>query len=566
MSAKSRKRGNARFFFIFFTFLLGFLAIIIRLINVQAVEAKRYESLAKKQRLKSIEIAPKRGNIYDCRGNILATNIDATTVYANPYLVRDPENTASQLSSILMLDEKTLLEKLKKDSGFVYIARKVDESTAERVKALKIEGIGFLRESKRCYPYDELAAHTIGFAGVDNEGLTGLEIFYDDVLRGIPGHLIVEKDPMGRSISTGVSNLLPSIDGKNIDLTIDRDLQFKAEVELNRCIEKFEAKAGNVIVMRPNTGEILAIANYPHFNLNEYSKADFACFRNRAITDSFEPGSTIKMVIGAAALEEGIFQPKDVFRLPDEIKIADRIITESHKRPTENFTFTDIITQSSNVGAVVVGQKLKKERICNYLSVFGFGQKTGVDFPGEAQGYIPSPEKWSGSTIGNIPFGQGMSATSLQVLQSFSIIANDGLLVKPYLLSRVVDLNGKIIKQTKPKQGEKILSLKTAEQMKQILEKATIEGTGKNAQVQGYRVAGKTGTSQKPRKDGKGYEKGKYVASFVGFAPVGNPQLAIIVVIDEPKGSIYGGSVAAPVFKNLAEFGLRHLKIPPSEN
>jgi len=434
---------------------------------------------------------------------------------------------------IAELEEKTLLEKLKKDSGFVYIARKVDESTAERVKALKIEGIGFLRESKRCYPYDELAAHTIGFAGVDNEGLTGLEIFYDDVLRGIPGHLIVEKDPMGRSISTGVSNLLPSIDGKNIDLTIDRDLQYKAEVELNRCIEKFEAKAGNIIVMRPNTGEILAIANYPHFNLNEYSKADFACFRNRAITDSFEPGSTIKMVIGAAALEEGIFQPKDVFRLPDEIKIADRIITESHKRPTEDFTFTDIITQSSNVGAVVVGQ---------------------------------TPEKWSGSTIGNIPLGQGMSATSLQVLQSFSIIANDGLLVKPYLLSRVVDSNGKIIKQTKPKQGKKILSLKAAEQMKQILEKATIEGTGKNAQVQGYRVAGKTGTSQKPRKDGKGYEKGKYVASFVGFAPVGNPQLAIIVVIDEPRGSIYGGSVAAPVFKNLAEFGLRHLKIPPSEN
>ncbi len=564
MSAKSRKRGNARLFFIIGLFFLGFLAVAMRLVDVQAVEAERYEDLAKKQRLRSIEIAPKRGNVYDRNGNLLATSADAVTVYANPYFIKESESIASQLSLILKIDERTLLEKLNKDSGFVYLARKINQSVAKRIKALKIEGIGFLNESKRCYPCDELASHVIGFVGIDNNGLVGLEMFYDDVLRGLPGRLLVEKDPIGRSISTGIFELSPSIDGKDVILTIDKTIQFKAEEELTACIEEFNAKSGNIIVMNPKTGEILAIANYPSFDLNNYTQADSSYFRNRAITDLFEPGSTIKMIIGAAALEERIYEPTDVFRLPDRIKVADKIIKDSHSRPTEDFTFTRIISESSNVGAVVIGQKLGKKRICDYLSTFGFGQKTGIDFPGEVRGYVPAPEKWSGSSIGNIPFGQGMSATSLQVLQAFSIIANDGLLVEPNILNKIIDTNGKIIKEVECKQGEKVLSSKTAKRMKQILEKAITEGTGENAQIDSYRVAGKTGTAQKARTDGKGYEKDKYVASFVGFAPVEDPQIAIIVVIDEPKEVIYGGHVAAPVFKNLAEFSLRYLKIPPS--
>ncbi|MDO8885503.1 penicillin-binding protein 2 [Candidatus Oleimmundimicrobium sp.] len=565
MSAKSRERGNARFFFIIGIFFLGFLAIAIRLVNVQAVEREKYENLAKNQRLKSIEIPAKRGDIVDRNGNLLATSMDAITIYANPYFIKDPENVASQLSSILGINKKTILEKIDKDSGFVYIARKVDQSVVKRVKALKIEGIGFLNESKRCYPYNELASHVVGFVGIDNDGLVGLEMFYDDVLRGLPGHLLVEKDPIGRSISTGIFELSPSVDGKDIVLTIDRAIQFKAEEELNSCIDKFNAKAGNIVVMRPDTGEILAIANYPSFDLNNYTQTDSECFRNRAITDLFEPGSTIKAIIGAAALEERVAKPMDFFRLPDSIEVADKVIKESHKRPTEDFTFTKIITESSNVGAVVVGQKLGKKRIYDYLTAFGFNKKTGIDFPGEGQGYVPPPEKWSGSTIGNIPFGQGMSVTSLQMLQSFSTIANDGLLVKPYFLSKIIDSDGKIIKEVAPQQGEKVLSSKSAEQMKLILEKVVTEGTGENAQISGYRVAGKTGTAQKAKENGNGYEAGKYVSSFIGFAPVEEPRLAIIVVIDEPKTTFYGATVAAPVFKNLAEFSLRYLKIPPGE-
>ncbi|HDP69385.1 MAG TPA: penicillin-binding protein 2 [Actinobacteria bacterium] len=566
MSAKSRKWGDARLFFIIFAFLLGFLVIVARLINIQIVKAKEYESLAKKQRIRSIEIAPRRGNVYDRNDDILATSIDTTTVYANPYFIKDAESVAAQISQILGIEKKIILDKLNKDCGFVYLARKIGQSESERIKALQIEGVYFLRESKRCYPCDELGSHVIGFVGVDNEGLTGLEMFYDDILKGLSGHLLVEKDPKGRSISTGVYELSPSTEGKNIYLTIDKDIQFKAQAELNGCVEEYGAKSGNAIVIKPKTGEILAMASYPSFNLNEYGEVNSSSFRNRAVTDSFEPGSTIKMIIGAAALEERIYKPSDVFRLPSSIKIADRLISESHARQTEDFTLTRIIAESSNVGIVKIGQKLGKEKICDYLSLFGFGQKTGIDFPGEAIGYVPPSEQWSGSTIGNIPFGQGMSATSLQVLQSFAIIANDGLQVKPCLLKKITDLNGKTIKEVMPAQGKKILSSSTAQQMKEILEKVTTDGTGKNAQIAGYRVAGKTGTAQKPGENRKGYEKGKYVASFVGFAPIEEPQLAIIIVIDEPKGNIYGGSIAAPVFKNLTEFSLRHLKINPDKD
>ncbi|MDI6892131.1 MAG: penicillin-binding transpeptidase domain-containing protein [Actinomycetota bacterium] len=569
MSAQKRsaprraRRGEPRLLFFLSLLIIGLLCVVVRLLSVQVVEAKRYQALANSQRLRRVEIAPHRGTIYDRQGKELAFSVDAETIYATPYFIKNPALVASKLSPILELDEASLFEKLTKDSGFAYIARKVDKERAEAVRALEIEGISFLKEGKRCYPYNSLGSHVIGFVGMDGRGLAGLELYYDEFLRGEPGQLVAENDPLGRPIPGGVSRLTPSTDGDGVILTIDRDIQYRAEEELRLQVERFQAKGGSIIVMNPRTGEIYAMANEPAFDLNGFSKASAESLRNRAVTDVYEPGSTMKVIIASTALEEKMHRPDDVFHLPSTIKVADKVIGEAHPRPPEDFTFAEIVAKSSNVGAITIGLELGKERMYKYIEAFGLTKRTGIDFPGETYGFTPPPDRWSGSTIGNIPFGQGISATPLQMIQAFSVLANDGFWVRPHLLCRVINARGEAVKTYPEDRGRKVISTQTAREIRDILEQAVNEGTGEAARIDGYRVAGKTGTAQKPKEEGGGYEPGRHIASFVGFAPAQDPQLVILVVIDEPVGAMYGGVVAAPVFKKVAEFSLRHFRIPP---
>ncbi|MDI6689881.1 MAG: penicillin-binding protein 2 [Actinomycetota bacterium] len=562
-NVQSRKKEERRILLLLGIIIIGLLGIATRLIFIQGVEAKKYDTLALKQRLRRIELAPHRGTIYDRDGQELAVSVQRETIYATPYLIKKPLHVASKLSPILDVNEEILYKKLTRDCGFVYLARKVDQEKAEAVRALEIEGIGFLKENKRYYPCNSVAAQVVGFVGVDNKGLTGLELYYDDLLRGRPGELIVEKDPCGRAIPGGILQLLPPTDGNSITLTLDRDIQFKTEETLKKGVEKFHAKSGLAIVMNPKTGEIYAMANYPSFDLNNFSKTSSEVIRNRAVTDIYEPGSTVKAIIASAALEERLFTPKNIFYLPSTIKVSNKVIKEAHPRPPRNFTFTQIITESSNVGVVTIGLKLGREKIYEYLSAFGLTEKSRIDFPGESKGYVPPPDKWYGTTIANIPFGQGLSATPLQMIQAISIIANDGLKVRPHLLSSIISPQGKVVKTFSRDSGEKVLSSKTTRQMRDILEQAVDMGTGKTARIPGYRVAGKTGTAQKVKKYNRGYESGKYIASFVGFVPAQDPQLIILVVIDEPQDAIWGSVAAAPIFKEIAEFSLRHLRIAP---
>jgi len=564
MASRKLDKIERRLLALLFLLILFLLSIAGRLVFVQGVEAKKYNSLARKQRIRCVELAPDRGTIYDRDKQELAISLKAETVYATPYLISKPSKTATKLSEILEVDRKELLDKLTRDDcGFVYLARKIDPKKAKEIRALKIEGIGLLEESKRYYPCKTLASQIIGFVGIENNGLAGLELYLDKYLRGIPGKIMTEKDPLGRDIPGGYTKLSPPSNGNNTILTIDKEIQYKAEVELNRSIQETHAKAGSIIVMNPKTGEIYAIANTPSFDLNNFSQAKADSIRNRAVTDVYEPGSTLKTFVIAAAMEEGLFAPNTCFYLPGTIKVADRVIGEAHSRGGKNFTLTEIIKYSSNVGAATVGIKLGKDRLYKYLTGFGLNEKTGIDFPGEGDGYLLPPNEWSGSTIGTVPFGQGISVTGLELTRAYAVIANDGMMVKPYLVSKVISPQQHIIKGVEEQEDKPVISPQTAREVRYMLEKVVADGTGKNAQIAEYRIGGKTGTAQKPKVNGKGYDPGRYVASFVGFAPVEDPQVLVTVIIDEPQATIWGGSVAAPVFKNVTEFSLHHLKIQP---
>jgi len=555
--------------------LTALLAIIIvcvmgisgRLFFVQAVSAAKYDREAEQQRLCVLEIAPKRGTILDRNGNELAVNVMMDTIYATPYLIKDREKFVKKVAPVLNVDESKLLQRLTRQSGFAYLVRKTDSKTVQKIKEIveedNVKGIGFIKESKRYYPNEALGSHVIGFSGIDNHGLGGLELYYDNLLYGKAGGIVAERDANGEPIPQSVQQTYDAVDGANIRVSIDREIQYRVEMELEAAVKKCEAKSGSVIVMNPKTGEIYAMASVPYYNPNDLSTLNTDNQRNKPVTDLYEPGSTMKAVMATAALQEGLCEPSTEFYLEPTIKIADKRIGEAHERPAETFTFSEIVEKSSNVGMVKIGLLMEKDRIQKYLERFGFAEKSGVDFPGEAKGYYPKASNWSKLSLANIPFGQGLCTTQLLMTKSFATIANDGIPVKPRFLIEATDKSGEVIKRESAIEEKRIIDAEACAEMKTILENTVTKGTGKEAQVANYRVGGKTGTAQKARTDGRGYEKGRYIASFIGMAPIKDPKLVISVVLDEPKTSIYGGSVAAPVFSKVAEFSLRYLKVPP---
>ncbi len=562
MAPTGRKpQRSTRYVLLLTAFVLFMVGVGARLVYLQLVAGPAYAAMAYDQRSREMDVPARRGSIYDREGEPLAVSMEARDVYAVPAAVVDKEAAATAIAGVLGGKPEEFLAKLNKDAPFVYLARKIDVERADTLKQLDLTGIGFQEDARRVYPSNELACQILGFVGIDDTGLAGVEKYYDSVLAGTPGKVIAEKGTRGIPIPGGVSVQEDAIDGENIVLTIDKDIQYQAHVELQAAVEKWGAKGGSVVVMDPNTGAILAMASTPTFDPNKFATADEKAFRNRPIVDTYEPGSTIKSLTAAAVIEEKMFTPESMFELPPTLKVGGRTIHESHPRAQVTWSLTDIVTNSSNVGAVKLGIALGEDRLYDYFARFGLTEKTGVDFPGEATGWLPPPAQWSASSIGNIPFGQGVSVTPMQLARALASIANGGELVTPHFLQSLPDSPDKTLVWPK----KRAISTETAAEMRDVLSAVITEGTGSGARVTGYTVAGKTGTAQKARTDGQaGYAAGKYIASFSGFVPAEDPAVLIIVMIDEPSNSIYGGTVAAPTFSKLSAYCMEHLKIPPT--
>ena len=542
------------------TFAFAFLMVAGRLVWIQVVEAPAYAARAKAQRMRDVELAPRRGTIYDREGEPLAVSVEAKTVFASPPQVLDKEATAAGLAKVLGGEESEYLEKLTSDAGFVYLARKVDLDRATELAELDLDGIGLIDDFQRLYPSGELACQVLGFVGVDDVGLAGLEKRYESLLGGTPGVVMGERDPQGRPIPGGIQKAIDPVHGQDIVLTIDKDIQYETQVELVHIVEKWGAKSASAVVMNPRNGEIYAMATAPGFNPNRYGEADADAIRNRPATDAFEPGSTLKSLTAAAVIEEGLYTPESMFNLPSTIKVGGRTIHEAHGRAAVRWSLTDIVTNSSNVGTVKLGLKLGEDGLYQAFSDFGLTEVPGTDFPGTTMGWLPPTDQWSASSIGNIPFGQGVSVTPLQLSRSIAAIANDGMLTTPHFL-----LDAPQSDDPAPTwERRRAITADTASQVTKMLEAVVTEGTGASAAVPGYTVAGKTGTAQKARPGGGGYKGGGYVGSFIGYLPAEDPQVLICITVDQPTNAIYGGVVAGPSFSRIGRFAVSHLKIPPS--
>jgi cell division protein FtsI (penicillin-binding protein 3) len=538
-------------------FVIAFIVVGGRAIALASSSAN-LTAIALRQQMKQVDLPAHRGAILDRSGQQLAVGQPAETIYATPYLLKSPRSAANKLARALQIRGKRaradLLAKLSDPkSGFAYVARKVDPDLAAKALALKLPGVGMYAEEQRVYPMQTVAAQVLGFAGTDNNGLAGIELQYDKQLSGTPGSEVIVRDTTGKLALKTLQATQP-VPGQDVRLTIDRDIQYKAERVLDQTVRAFQAKGAVAIVMNPKTGEIYAMVNAPLVKSKNFG-VDPAADRNRAVTDAFEPGSIFKTVTVAGALSEGLVTPGAKFTLPPTIKVADRVIHESHARGTVTYSVRDILTYSSNVGAVTIGLRLGQSRLLKWIDAFGFGTKTGIPFPGEVAGSVP--QTWSGSTIGNVPMGQGISVTPLQVAQAYATVANGGVMVQPRLVAQV----GTHVMPAAPQ--HRVISAKVAHQLMSMLTDVVKKGTGMVAQIPGYEVAGKTGTANIPLPNGNGYSSTAYMASFCGIVPANDPQLVVLVVVDSPRTAIWGAASAAPAVKEIATFALQHLEIAP---
>jgi cell division protein FtsI (penicillin-binding protein 3)/stage V sporulation protein D (sporulation-specific penicillin-binding protein) len=535
-----------------FLVLLG--AALARAVWIQVIKGPEYAAMALRQHRETVIVPASRGTIVDRNGEPLAIGRLATTVYANPRQVDDARDLTLVASKQLGLDPAELYPTLvDRSRGFVYVARKADPRKAKILQSMDFAGLGFYPEELRFYPQGPVAAQVIGYAGLDNKGLEGLERSLEGTLAGKPGSQTIVKDPFGRALD--VVETKAETPGRSVRLTIDREIQANAEEVLQDTVRRWGARAATAVVMDPHTGQIYAMATAPRFNANRFPTTRADRRRNRAVTDTYEPGSTFKLVTIAAGLQEGVITPRTSFRLAPTIKVADRVIHEAHTRGTERLTVKQIVEQSSNIGTITIAEHLGPGRLASWVDRFGFGAKTGVDFPGESAGFALPLDQWSGSTIGTVPIGHGIAVTPVQMARAYAAIANGGRLVRPHLIDRI---DGKTVGTT---QGRRVVSRHVSEQMMSMLRGVVLEGTGTEAAIPGYTVAGKTGTAAKIDPDGT-YSTSRYVASFVGMVPATKPKLVIMVMVDEPHGDIYGGVVAAPAFREIARFNLQHLEIP----
>jgi cell division protein FtsI (penicillin-binding protein 3) len=539
--------------------LVGFAAVVARLAWVQGVSAARYAAIGVSERTHTIALSANRGSIFDRNGNELAISVPQTTVWADPHLVEDPRAVSQALAGPLALDPAVLLDRLTRPEHFVYLARRIDDATAATVKALQLKGVFFLSEPKRFSPDGTLAAPVLGTVGTDNEGLSGVEVGYDKALAGQPGSLTVEQDPSGNDLPGGERQIHPSARGSDLVLTLDRSLQYETEQDLAAEIVNSKALGGMAAIMDTRTGEILAMASLvAGTNPGEPPQPAPS---NEVVTRVYEPGSVNKLVTVSAALQEGITTPGQIYSVPDSVRVADQTFHDDNPHPTYNWSVTDILTASSNVGTINIAARLGKIKLDSYLRRFGFGSETDLRLPGESAGLLLDPKHWYPTSIATVPIGQGVAVTALQILAAYNTVANGGVYVAPKLVKAVIDPSGHTL-PTPPSPTHRVVSARTAQEMTAMLSEVVRTGTATAAGIDGYTVSGKTGTARKTIEGQRGYEAGAYISSFAGFVPAEHPAFTALVVLDQPT-PIFGGLVAAPVFAQMSRYALRELVVPP---
>ncbi len=553
-----------RRFAVVLVFIAGFVAVLIRLFTLQVLQAAELSVKADRQHSKTVTLEGPRGAIYDRHGKVLAINVEVPSVFGMPTLLNDPSGVARRLSPVLHVRAADIEKKLKQDRSFVWLARKLDPDQGRRLEQMSLEGIGLVMEGRRFYPKGPLLSHVLGFAGMDGQGLEGLERRYETYLHGEKRMVVLQRDALGRTVFPKDLREQAPAPGHSLTLTIDEVIQYVAEKELETAVNTAHARSGILIAMEPRTGAILALAVSPRFDPNAVAALSPDRWRNKALTDAYEPGSTMKVIVAAAALEEHVMTPGTlVFGEYGRMTVANTVIHDHEKSGW--MTFAQVIQRSSNIGAAKAAMALGPDRFYRYLQAFGFGERTDIDLPGEATGLLKNPRHWGRRSLASIAMGQEVGVTPLQLITAVSAVANGGLLMKPYIVSEIRDAGGRLVQQSVPQVKRRIISAQTARTLTRILEGVVTEGTGTKAAVPGFRVAGKTGTAQKIDPRTGAYSPTQFVGSFVGYVPAEDPRLAMIVVIDEPQTEAWGGAVAAPVFRRVAEQVLPYLGVTSSE-
>ncbi len=559
--------SKTRVFVVFFLLFATFFGLLLRLGFLQIFKSSKYQSIAQSQSRATIEMPPVRGKILDRHGRELALDVRLDSLYAVSREIKNKSRLADALSKILATDRGFLHERLSRDKLFVWLARKISEAKSAAVARLKENGLGFVKESLRVYPKGEVACQLVGFTDIDNEGLEGIEFHYNSFLKGVPGWRMVQKDAKQRELVSKEIEMVPPVDGYNVHLTIDEVIQTLADRELANTCKKFNAKGGSIIVMDPKSGDILAMSTYPVYDPNQAKKSSLEHRRNRAITDLFEPGSVFKVFTLAAALEEKAVRLDDKFYCEQGSWAVAGKVLHDH-RGHGSMTYREIIEKSSNIGTVKGAMRLGAQRFYKVVRAFGFGTGTGIPLAGEVNGFLPHPKNWSRSSIINLPIGQGVAVTPIQLVSGVAAIANNGVLMRPRIVSHIDDPGGRVIKRVEPEPVRQVISKETSLQVRSVLEGVVSRGTGKKAAVPGFKAAGKTGTAQKILPSGA-YSHDHFIGSFVGFVPYDEPRVVVAVSIDEPHPVYYGGEVAAPAFSKVAEGVLAYWRIrqtlPPPE-
>ncbi|WP_027339308.1 stage V sporulation protein D [Halonatronum saccharophilum] len=533
--------------------------LMLRFAWIQVISNSEYQSKALSQRLRELKVEPKRGIIYDRNGVALALSASADTVVAIPKEIQNPEKTASKLADILGMSEEEVYKRITRRAAASYVARKVDEDKAEKIRELDLKGITFTEESRRFYPRGELASHILGFSGVDSQGLQGIELSYDRYLRGNPGRISIESDAIGRQIPQGISDYSAPDDGNDIYLTIDNVLQYIVERELDKALVEHQAQGATIVMMDPKTGDILAMGNRPTYDPNNFAKFAPRLWRDRAVSDTYEPGSTFKIITTATALEEGVVNVNDKFFDPGYIEVSGQRINCWKAGGHGMQTFAEVVQNSCNPGFVQVGQRIGRDDFYKYIKAFGFGERTNVNLPGEGRGLMYSLPQIGPVELATISFGHGITATPIQLTSAVSAIANDGQLLKPNLVKEVRDKEGELVEEIQSEEIRRVVSKDTSKLVRELLEGVVEEGSGMHAAIDGYRIGGKTGTA-------KHYGRSLYDASFIGMVPADDPQLVTLVVLYGVSSyPYYGSQVAAPIFHNVVKDALRYLEIPPNK-
>jgi cell division protein FtsI (penicillin-binding protein 3) len=558
--AGSLSRG--RRYVLLLLLLCGFGVVLFRLVTLQVLQAAELSVKADRQHQKTVSLEGARGTIVDRHGKVLAMNMEVPSVFGVPNTVDSPLKTARQLSPILHVRTDELERKLRQDRRFVWLARKLDPEQGRRLDRLSLDGIGVVMEGRRFYPKGPLLAHVLGFSGMDGEGLEGVEHRYEPYLHGEKRMMVLQRDALGHTVfPKGMTERSPT-PGHSLTLTIDEVIQYIVERELEDAVGRARAKSGTMIVLDPKTGAVLAMAVSPRFDPNAVSALSRDRWRNRALTDAYEPGSTMKAMMAAAAIEERVVRPNTmVFGERGHMTVANTVIHD-HER-LGWVSFAQVIQKSSNIGAAKTGMALGEQRLYRYLQAFGFGQRTEIDLPEEGAGLVRNPKDWGRRSVASISIGQEIGVTPLQMVSAVAALANGGVLMKPYVVSEIRDAEGQILRQIPPQARRRVVSPETARSVTRILEGVVTDGTGAKAAIPGFRVAGKTGTAQQIDDHTKTYSTSRFVASFAGYVPSDTPRLAMIVIIDEPQDKkASGGSVAAPVFSRVGEQVLSYLGVP----